>query len=147
MKSPSSNNYRQLKLSSGEELICEIMQWDDEDDATIIIRSALKILVAEGANGYRYFGFRPWMIYCEDPKHLLTINSEQIIGECIPSNELFAEYQKSIRNYTLITEQKQKAAQETQSVEVSEEILDKIFSGVFNDSDGKVIRLFPDKVH
>ena len=34
---------RQLKLSSGEEILVEIVEWDNQEDAAIIVKNALEI--------------------------------------------------------------------------------------------------------
>lgn len=146
-----SRNFRQLKLSNCEEIVAEIIQWDNESDAAIIVRAAFKILAAEAPDGYRYFGFRPWMMYCEDPEHLMTINSDQVIGECYPAANLLEQYLKTVQNYTRMTEERLKAEAEAEaikSVDVTEEMFDQIFNSNFEDSDGKVVSIFSrNKLH
>ena len=46
MKLDSSNEqyYRQFKLSNGEEILAEVMQWSDEEQACIIVRKAMSTL-------------------------------------------------------------------------------------------------------
>lgn len=146
------SNYRQLKLTNGEEVMTEIIQWSDETDATLVVRACYKILTAEHPDGYRYYGFRPWMTYCEDPEHLLTINGDQVVGECTPSPTMFEQYLKTVRSYQAITEEKMKAeAAEEKAVgeiELEEELVDRIFEEMLSDSDGNVISLFPkEKMH
>lgn len=146
------SNYRQLKLANGDEVMAEIIQWSDETDATLIIRACYKILTAEHPDGYRYYGFRPWMTYCEDPEHLLTINGDQVVGECMPSSTMFEQYLKTVRSYKAITEEKIKAeAAEGNAVselELNEDDVDRIFSEMLSDSDGNVVSLFPkEKMH
>ena len=34
----------QLKLASGEEVLCEIIQWDDDHNATIVVKNAFEIV-------------------------------------------------------------------------------------------------------
>lgn len=145
------NSHRQLKLTSGEEIITEVIQFPDQQDATMVIRAAFTVLSTESRDGYRYFGFRPWMTYCEDPEHLLSLNADQVVGECYPSSGLFEQYQKTVETYAKITDEKLKEEAESdskQSYELDEEIVNKIFNDVLSDSDGNIITLFPkEKMH
>ena len=45
-----SGDVRQLVLSNGQELLCEVMQWPDldvDDSEVMIIRKAAKIIIQE----------------------------------------------------------------------------------------------------
>ena len=45
-----SGDVRQLILSNGQELLCEVMQWPDldvDDSVVMIIRKAAKIIIQE----------------------------------------------------------------------------------------------------
>jgi len=137
------SNYRQLKLTSGEEIICEIIQYADEDNAAMIIRSALKILASERADGFRYYALRPWMIYCEDMHQLLSINSDQLIGETIPSGELLKQYKMTVKEYVTSLDKKEQSDIDKASKQASDEMIKKLLDDINRDSDGNVIRLFP----
>lgn len=137
------SNYRQLKLGSGEEIICEIIQYADEENAAMIIRAALKILASERPDGFRYYALRPWMIYCEDMNQLLSVNSDQLIGETMPSEELLKQYKMTVREYIANTEKKEKSDIQKASEQASDEMIQKLLDDINRDSDGNVIRLFP----
>jgi hypothetical protein len=139
-----SNNYRQLKLSNGEELIADVLQWANDEDASIVIRSALKIVMTERQDGARLYALRPWMICCEDMDHLLTINADQIIGETTPSTQLLTQYKLTVSDYVTSYEEDNK------SLDQSEDLDDLVNLAAMFDSDGsgKVISLFPkNKMH
>jgi hypothetical protein len=139
-----SNNYRQLKLSNGEELIADVLQWANDEDASIVIRSALKIVMTERQDGARLYALRPWMICCEDMDHLLTINADQIIGETMPSTQLLTQYKLTVSDYVTSYEEDNK------SLDQSEDLDDLVNLAAMFDSDGsgKVISLFPkNKMH
>jgi len=139
-----SNNYRQLKLSNGEEVIADVLQWANDDDASIVIRSALKLVMTERQDGARLYALRPWMICCEDMDHLLTINADQIIGETMPSTQLLTQYKLTVSDYVTSYEEDNK------SVDQSEDLDDLVNLAAMFDSDGsgKVISLFPkNKMH
>ena len=135
------SNFRQLKLASGEELIAEILEWAGDDDPTIIIRSALKIVCSENADGFRYYSMRPWMVYCEDMKQLLTINSDTVIGETTPSDVLMKQYAVTVSEYvkSFKEQELERGDSDTQST------LQQMFN-LADDSDGNIIKLFGNHV-
>ena len=44
----------QLKLSSGEEVLCEIVQWDDDHNATILAKNAFEIVFLQSPTAVSY---------------------------------------------------------------------------------------------
>jgi hypothetical protein len=95
-----------MKLVSGEEVIAEIIQYADEENAAMIVRAVLKVIASERADGFRYYALRPWMIYAEDMNELLTINSDQVVGEMHPSTEIMKQYVMTVQEYVKNTEKK-----------------------------------------
>jgi hypothetical protein len=88
---------RHFKLTSGEEVICEVVEWDSEDSSSIIIRAAM--LLVENISiksGVKIFSFRPWLSFQEDPELLHTINAVHIVGETFPSKQLLQMYKKCL---------------------------------------------------
>ena len=77
---------RQFKFIGGEEIICEVVNWNKEDEDTIVVRKALKIVAIEDIeDGLRYYTFKPWMSMHNDTELLSVVNSYHIIAENIPS--------------------------------------------------------------
>jgi hypothetical protein len=94
-----SEDIRQLKLSNGDEIICEVVEWNSEDTDVILVKHAFIIVTVENvAAGMRYFTFRPWMTYSDDPSKLMNINASMIVGECVPTGLLFNNYKLTIEN-------------------------------------------------
>jgi len=130
-----------MKLVSGEEVIAEIIQYSDEENAAMIVRAVLKVIASERADGFRYYALRPWMIYAEDMNELLTINSDQVVGEMFPSTEIMKQYVMTVQEYVKNSEKKAEAEKE-----MTEEVQDwsqKLLDDIASDSDGTVVRLFP----
>jgi len=72
---------------------------------------------------------------------LLTINSDQVVGEMSPSTEIMKQYVMTVQEYVKNTEKKTE-----EEKEVSEEVDDwsqKLLNDIASDSDGTVVRLFP----
>mgnify|MGYP001220538948 CR=1 FL=1 len=135
------SDYRQFKLANGEEILCEVMQWGDEDVAAIVVRKALKIYQVDRLDGYRMYTLRPWMIYSEDPSQLMTINDHQIIGETTPSATLFKQYQMCIKENKKNFEQEEKQ-EPSWAQNLTDEQLGQMIRDIAKDSDSNVIDMF-----
>ena len=89
---------KQFKLTNDDEIICEVIQWDDPDNAGMVVRGVMKIIAAEDFHrGVRFYAFRPWMVFNDNPEELQTINAAHIIGEMNPSKPLIGHYLKTIK--------------------------------------------------
>ena len=68
------NEIKHFKLSNGEEIVCDVIEWPDVDGDSpdIVVRNALKLLRLELLNedNIRYYQFRPWMVYQDDPEYV-----------------------------------------------------------------------------
>lgn len=85
----SNASVKQFKLTNGDEIICEVLQWDTEEEAGLIIRAVLKLILGEDPDkNLRFYTFRPWMGFVTDPNDLHTLNSQHILGEVTPTVEL-----------------------------------------------------------
>lgn len=88
---------KQFKLSSGEEIVCEVIEWphDDDDGGTsdLVVRNVHKIVALEQSiSGARMYTFRPWMVYQEGDEIFQTINWNHIIGEANPTEKVLEYY-------------------------------------------------------
>ena len=86
---------KQFKLSSGEEIVCEVIEWPDvdEDMAEIVVRNIYKIIaIDQTVSGNRYYTFKPWMVFQDEPDMFQTININHVVGEANPSQKLLEQY-------------------------------------------------------
>ena len=92
---------RQLVLSNGQELLCEVIQWPDMDideQEVMIIRKAAKIIIQENfEQGTRWFTFRPFMTYQDDNSSLCSLMPYHIITIGHPSQILKNQYTKYLK--------------------------------------------------
>jgi hypothetical protein len=86
---------RHLKLVSGEELLCDVVDDDGESDE-IAIRHALKI-VSKIQNGYKYYTFKSFMVFQDNPNAFTIIRDGAIIGYAEPPSDLIIEYKKALK--------------------------------------------------
>ena len=90
---------RQFKLNNGEELLCEVIEWQSDLDPTMIVRHAFRLVTVEDPRiGFRYFTFRPWMTYMDQPDKQVIMNSSNIIGETIPTGKLLENYDLTVQS-------------------------------------------------
>lgn len=107
------SDIKQFKLTNGDELVCEVVEWpgdDDEDDSRdIVVRNAYKIISFEqDRDGNRYYGFRPWMIYQQDPDLVQLINGYHVVGEANPSTKVLEHYFHALKHENDDNEEVQK---------------------------------------
>lgn len=86
---------KQFKLSNGDEIVCDVVEWPDydQDVSDIVIRNAFQ-LIGYGPNkeGVRYYQFKPWMVYQDDPTFVQVLNNNHIIAEANPPEELIEQF-------------------------------------------------------
>jgi len=99
-------NIKQFKLSNGEEVICEVVEWSDEEHSDLVIRRALKLNVYDDdTKGVRYYHFKPWMMMQEGDEMFMTLNINHIISEANPTAKVIANYMEAVKNANLTEEE------------------------------------------
>jgi len=88
----SAPEYRHFKLANGEEIICEVVEWDTEDNSNIIVRKSMKLVPVSDEEDIRYYSFRPWMLTQFKFEDVQMVNSIHIVGEADPSNIMIDQY-------------------------------------------------------
>ncbi len=104
-----SKNYRQMKLVSGEEIICEVVFWpddnDDEGDQTMVIRQAAELQCHEDIQEQiRWYVFRPYMMYISEKDQYITINGNSITSITRPHQDMMKQYRE---HFKLLSEERQ----------------------------------------
>lgn len=93
---------KQFKLTNNDEIICEVVEWDTGDESgDVLIKKALKVVSVEDyQRGWRFFAFRPWMSFQDDPESMQTLNSSHIIVTTIPSKNILKHYKRCLNSIT-----------------------------------------------
>ena len=100
---------KQFKLTNDEEIICEVLETETGDNTAILVRGALRVIESQDfERGIRFFGFKPWMSFNDDPKILQTINSGHIIGEITPEERLIKIYVDTIKEINEVKSKRKK---------------------------------------
>lgn len=117
--------FRQFKLTNGDELICEVMQWNEEDTLEIIVRKAMKLIyVDDYETGSRYYHFRPWMLLQESADEMLVLNADHVIAEGTPSHKLVEYYKGVLNEYNVFLANTQHAEDEPVSYDTVDDFVD-----------------------
>ena len=91
------SNIRQMKMLNGDEIICEVVDWEDEDGPALVIRNALKIETVNRVDGNRVHVLKPWMIFQFGHDVFQTLNSEHVMAEASPTSDVLKEYYRAIK--------------------------------------------------
>ena len=116
---------RQFKLTSGEEIVAEILQWNEEVHGSleIVIRKAMRLKLVETEEGIKYYSFRPWMVYQEHPEDILILNGNNVIGIAFPPDTLVLQYDTAVKEMTVMNEEGEQ--------EFTQQLADKVHKGRF----------------
>jgi|TARA_R110000803_G_scaffold34404_3_gene75120 hypothetical protein len=87
---------KQFKLSSGEEILAEVVQWQDDDDIEVLIRKAMRLVMMENEEGFKYYAFRPWMVYQESNDDLIILLATHIVGIGFPTDSLLVQWDEAV---------------------------------------------------
>ena len=89
---------KQLKLANDEEIICEVIDYPDEDNSDMVIRRALKIInIEDHENNVRFYSFKPWMSFHDVLNETVVLNAFHVLAETMPSNILAADYASAMQ--------------------------------------------------
>ena len=93
---------RHFKLASGDEVICEVIEWNDpySDDATrqeeIVIRKAVKMVFAKSTTGFPFYTMRPFMVYQESLGSVISLNSYHVVSMAKPPEHLLLQWEEAL---------------------------------------------------
>jgi len=89
------SSIKQLKLSTGEEVICDVL--DNEPDS-IAVRNCLTLEDRMGSDGQRYFVFRSLMTYQDSPLDVILLMNNKVVALCTPSKDMLEQYAVAIKS-------------------------------------------------
>ena len=90
----------QLKLASGEEVLCEIIKWDDDQNATIVVKNAFEIVFLQSPTGaMRLCTLRPFMIGQVEEGYNIALNGDMITAQAQPTREILDNYRDTLEEY------------------------------------------------
>ena len=93
---------RQFKLVNDDEIVCEVVEWDDSSTSNMIVRNVLRLDGIEDGSGQKLYIFKPWLALQENLAELQMINADQILSVANPSKYLMEYYDTAIENVSNI---------------------------------------------
>ena len=91
LKTPSS--IKHLKLVTGEELVCELVE---ETQESFIVRNALSLMPKTMNDGTKYFAFKTFMVYQDTPLNVIMVFSDKVMGIAVPADEMITQYKNAL---------------------------------------------------
>jgi len=85
---------QQFKLSNGDEILCEALEWNNENHE-VFIKNVMTI-VHVYIDDEKYAVFRPYLNYAEQDNHVMALNSKHITIVSKPSELLVTQYRSSV---------------------------------------------------
>lgn len=87
---------KQFKLNSGQEIVCEIIEWPVAPHVEIIVRNCMQISPVTAPNEQKYYVFNTWMHYVEGNDDLVVISSDHIVATVTPNQLLLNQYLRAV---------------------------------------------------
>ena len=113
---------RQFKLTNGDEILCEVVQWHNEEELELVIRKPMKLQYGDSKDGnVRYYAFRPWMVYQEQESDLLVLLAKHVIAIAIPIEPLLVQYRAAVSNMHDIGNQRLQGSEKDMSLDQLQE--------------------------
>ena len=141
-----NNMIRQMKLVTGEEIICEIIDFEDDDGSAIVIRNPVSIDSINRPDGTRIHILQAWMIYQFGDEVFQTLNADMVVAEASPANEVLEEYYRKIKS-----ENDEDASEEEVEAYINKlkNLVGDIDKDMDSDSSAKKVIVFPGntKIH
>lgn len=89
-------NVNQFKLISGDEIICEVVEWDsEENEGLIVVRNMFLIHTVE-TQMTRMHALRPYMCFQIGSESFQTLSLDHITVQALPSLEMLKQYQSAV---------------------------------------------------
>jgi len=142
--------YKHFRLVGGEEILCEVIEWIEEQHNEIIVRDVMAIVPSLTSTNEKVYVFKPWLHYIEGKEELIIINSAHVVATVTPNPILLEQYLRAVVEMHLtaadrISEQMLKTQRKFADIANSlKEIFDEDEYGEFDgDSDASNIIKFP----
>lgn len=101
-----SSSVRHLKLITGEELICEVL---DETPESIVVNNAMSLMQNTLKTGEKFFTFKTYMVYQDTPMNCILIFTDKIMSLAIPAKEMIDQYNTALKEMANYLEENYKS--------------------------------------
>lgn len=100
------SDIRQLKLITGEEIICQILDWADDEEVDIVVRNVYQVsAIDDDRKGIRYYCLKPWMTMQEGDDKYITVNTMHIVSQAKPHGRVREQFETAVEHSNLDQEE------------------------------------------
>jgi hypothetical protein len=133
---------KHLKLTTGEEVLAEIIE---EDDYDVILRRALKLHTDISENGSRYHSFRNFMTYQDDPEVFIMLKATHIVAVTYPAMQMLQQFKMTCEEIEGVADHSDRREAQKTAASMLDELVDQMSKSKDDesDSDGSNILKFP----
>lgn len=124
---------KQFKLSSGQEVVAEVVEWDTPEDAALICRNVLEIHFINTNPMVRVCTMRPFMLGQIEHGTFQAFNSEMILAQAVPTEEVLGNYYDTLKEYL------------KDDAELEEQNLDEMFAEIDEEAEDNIIQFMSTK--
>ena len=89
-----SSSVKHLKLVTGEEVICEVL---DETSGSIIVNNAMSLMQNTLKTGEKFFTFKTYMVYQDTPTNVIVIFTDKLMSLAVPAEEMLQQYKTALK--------------------------------------------------
>jgi len=89
-----SSSVKHLKLVTGEEVICEVL---DESAGSIIVNNAMSLMQNTLKTGEKFFTFKTYMVYQDTPTNVIVIFTDKLMSLAVPAEEMLQQYKTALK--------------------------------------------------
>jgi len=89
-----SSSVKHLKLVTGEEVICEVL---DETAGSIIVNNAMSLMQNTLKTGEKFFTFKTYMVYQDTPTNVIVIFTDKLMSLAVPAEEMLQQYKTALK--------------------------------------------------
>lgn len=91
----------QFKMTNGEEIICQVLEYPEEDDTDYVVKDALSMITRTVGTSHTKYMFKPWFTMAEREDQYISIAKDHIVACVSPNTALYSEYRKARREMHL----------------------------------------------
>jgi hypothetical protein len=89
---------RQLKMASGEEIVCEVIEWDTPEEPEIVVRNIYEVITVESTTDRsRYHTMKPYLCLQNNDEMFQTLNPYHIMATAVPSETVIGQYKTALK--------------------------------------------------
>jgi Sec-independent protein translocase protein TatA len=89
-----SSSVKHLKLVTGEEVICEVL---DETSGSIIVNNAMSLMQNTLKTGEKFFTFKTYMVYQDTPTNVIVMFTDKLMSLAVPAEEMLQQYKTALK--------------------------------------------------